>query len=363
MRNVVRGPASATTGAAAAYAIPAPAWAAVESAPNTRPSIAGGTTCWMRVSLPTRSVLFPAPATAWAAAASPIDPASPVPTVPAAPVANPTASQNRGLRRCASPARASEAQSIPTPYAATVMPYPVAEPRRLCSTRNTSATLSIEANDTNRTVASTSARGAGDRATWRSPAQVCANRPPVPAAAPVVPAAVGGSRPSRVSSSAEAKKETAVTPNAAAGPASPTSRPPRAGPAITCRLNAAPSRALALGSRSAGTSLGTLLLPAGENSVAHSPAAATSGSSSGTGGLAMAITAKITPCVVSHPASRRRWSTRSATAPATGPSSCGSVLASSTKLTAPAPAGIASSTRATRLTPMPVEEIVRLSHR
>ena len=122
MRNVIRGPARATTGAAAAYAIPAPAWAAVASAPNTRPSMAGGTSCWIRVSLPTRSAVFPAPATACAAAARPIDPARPVPTVPAAPVANPAASQNRGVRRSASTARASEAPSIPVPYAATTMP-------------------------------------------------------------------------------------------------------------------------------------------------------------------------------------------------------------------------------------------------
>ena len=154
-----------------------------------------------------------------------------------------------------------------------------------------------------------------------------------------------------------------MAPNAADGPARPTSRPPTAGPARICRLKAAPISALARGSRSAGTSLGTLLLPAGENRVAPSPAAATSGSSSGTAGLVMAITAKITPWPVSHPASSLRWSTRSAIAPATGPSSCGSVLASSTRLTAPGPAGVASSTRATRLAPTPVAEIVRLSHR
>lgn len=48
---------------------------------------------------------------------------------------------------------------------------------------------------------------------------------------------------------------------------------------MICRLKASPSSALAPGSRSAGTSRGTLLLPAGDISVASSPAADTSGSS------------------------------------------------------------------------------------
>jgi hypothetical protein len=179
---------------------------------------------------------------------------------------------------------------------------------------------------------------------------------------PSGPAGSGGSEPSRVSSSAETPNEAALTPKAAAGPASPTSAPPSAGPTMIWRFSAVPSSALARDSRSAGTSRGTLLLPAGMNSAASSPARATSGSRTGSGGRNTASTPKMIPWPSSHPASSRRWSTRSAIAPASGPASAGTVAASSTALTAPGPAGVTSSTSAIRLAPVPAEEIVRLSH-
>ena len=71
----------------------------------------------------------------------------------------------------------------------------------------------------------------------------------------------------------------------------------------------------------------------------------------------------MTPCPASQPASRRRWSTRSATAPASGPASSGSAVPISTRLTVPGPDGATNSTSAIRPTPVPVEEIALLSQR
>jgi hypothetical protein len=94
-----------------------------------------------------------------------------------------------------------------------------------------------------------------------------------------------------VSRSAEIQKDAAFTANAAGAPAIPASTPPAAGPAIICRLKARLSSALAWDRRSAGTRRTTLDFPAGEARVASREARATSGSSAGSGGRAIAMTA------------------------------------------------------------------------
>src|SRR3954452_4605681 len=71
----------------------------------------------------------------------------------------------------------------------------------------------------------------------------------------------------------------------------------------------------------------------------------------------------MTPWPASQLASRRRWSTRSAIAPATGPASTGSAVPIRTRLTAPGPDWATSSTSATRPIPVPVDEIALLSHK
>src|ERR1022692_866090 len=71
----------------------------------------------------------------------------------------------------------------------------------------------------------------------------------------------------------------------------------------------------------------------------------------------------MTPCPVSPISSSRRWSARSAMAPATGLISTPAIVASSVQVTAAEPDGITSSTSATRLAPEPADEIALLSQR
>src|ERR1700761_2328930 len=70
----------------------------------------------------------------------------------------------------------------------------------------------------------------------------------------------------------------------------------------------------------------------------------------------------MTPCPVS-PVSSRRWSARSAMAPATGLTSTPAIVASSVQVTAAEPDGITSRTSATRPAPEPADEIALLSQR
>src|ERR1035438_2530684 len=71
----------------------------------------------------------------------------------------------------------------------------------------------------------------------------------------------------------------------------------------------------------------------------------------------------MTPCPASPISSSRRWSARSAMAPATGLISTPAIVASSVQVTAAEPDGITSSTSATRLAPEPADEIALLSQR
>ena len=94
-----------------------------------------------------------------------------------------------------------------------------------------------------------------------------------------------------MSKSAEIQKDAAFTANAAGAPAIPASTPPAAGPTIICRFMARLSSAFAWGRRSAGTRRPTLDFPAGDARVASREARATRGSSTGSGGRAIAMTA------------------------------------------------------------------------
>ena len=104
---------------------------------------------------------MPAPATACAAPASTAVGARPVATAPAAPEITPPISQNAPGRRRAQRASATDAATIPAPKAAESIPYSIPSPCRDRLTRNTSATLSIDANATNRNVPAASPRTSG----------------------------------------------------------------------------------------------------------------------------------------------------------------------------------------------------------
>jgi hypothetical protein len=90
---------------------------------------------------------------------------------------------------------------------------------------------------------------------------------------------------------AEIPKDAAFTANATCAPAIPASRPPTAGPTIICRFVARLSSAFAWDRCSAGTRRPTLDFPAGDARLASREARATRGSSAGSGGRAIAMTA------------------------------------------------------------------------